>query len=40
MIKGIHGHPNNEFLNIPIIENTMKECDLTERLSSIIIDYP
>jgi len=40
MIKDIHGHKNSEFLRVPIIENTERECELTERLSNAIIEYP
>lgn len=40
MIKGIIGHKNSEFCIIPIIENTEKESQLTERLRNAIICYP
>ena len=40
MIKGIVGHKNSEFCVIPIIENTERECELTERLKNAIICYP
>ena len=36
MIKGIKGHANNEYLYIPIIENTMHEANLKERLASCV----
>lgn len=40
MIKGIPNHSNLEWCRVPIIENTEKECELTERLSNAIIAYP
>ena len=40
MIKGIVGHKNSEFCVVPIIENTERECELTERLKNAIICYP
>ena len=40
MIKGIPGHTNTEWCRVPIIENTEKECDLTDRLRNAIIEYP
>ncbi len=40
MIKGIRGHSNSEFCRVPIIENTERECELTDRLKAAIIEYP
>lgn len=40
MIKGIPGHHNTDWCRVPIIENTEKECDLTERLQNAINAYP
>ena len=40
MIKGIKDHPNSEWCRSPIIENTEKECELTERLKNAIVTYP
>jgi ribulose-5-phosphate 4-epimerase/fuculose-1-phosphate aldolase len=40
MIKGIPGHSNSEWCKVPIIENTEKECELTERLEKALVEYP
>ncbi|KAL4483890.1 hypothetical protein ABPG72_013896 [Tetrahymena utriculariae] len=40
MIKGIPNHHNTEWCVVPIIENTEKECELTERLTNAINAYP
>lgn len=40
MIKGIPNHDNTEWCRVPIIENTKKESELTERLTKAIIAYP
>jgi hypothetical protein len=40
MIKGIKGHKNTEWCRVPIIENTERECLLTERLRKAIIANP
>ena len=40
MIKGIAGHGFYDNLTIPIIENTARECELTDRLRAAIEKYP
>lgn len=40
MIKGISGHGFYSNCVIPIIENTARECELTDRLREAIVDYP
>eukprot|EP00890_Picochlorum_soloecismus_P001087 jgi/Picsp_1/197/NSC_00196-R1_enolase-phosphatase e1 len=40
MIKGIAGHGFYDGLTIPIIENTARECELTDRLRAAIEKYP
>ncbi|KAL6775849.1 hypothetical protein ACKKBG_A18735 [Auxenochlorella protothecoides x Auxenochlorella symbiontica] len=40
MIKGIEGHGFFDTLVVPIIENTARECELTERLQAAIRAYP
>lgn len=40
MIKGIPNHHNTDWCIVPIIENTEKECELTERLAKAINSYP
>jgi len=40
MIKGISGHGFYDTLTIPIIENTARECELTDRLRQAILEYP
>eukprot|EP00208_Stichococcus_sp_RCC1054_P005924 CAMPEP_0206145728 /NCGR_PEP_ID=MMETSP1473-20131121/28286_1 /ASSEMBLY_ACC=CAM_ASM_001109 /TAXON_ID=1461547 /ORGANISM="Stichococcus sp, Strain RCC1054" /LENGTH=486 /DNA_ID=CAMNT_0053542035 /DNA_START=242 /DNA_END=1705 /DNA_ORIENTATION=- len=40
MIKGIAGHGFYDDLVIPIIENTARECELTDRLQAAIKAYP
>jgi methylthioribulose-1-phosphate dehydratase len=40
MIKGITGHKNTDLLIVPIIENTEKESQLTERLKMAVLAYP
>ncbi len=40
MIKGIPQHSNTDWCRIPIIENTERECELTERLRNAIVKYP
>lgn len=40
MIKGIDGHKNTEWCRVPIIENTERECELTESLRNAITSYP
>lgn len=40
MIKGIAGHGFYDNCIVPIIENTARECELTDRLRQAIKDYP
>ena len=40
MIKGIVGHSFYGGCKVPIIENTARECELTDRLSAAIEMYP
>eukprot|EP01023_Acetabularia_acetabulum_P047785 TRINITY_DN503_c0_g2_i1.p1 TRINITY_DN503_c0_g2~~TRINITY_DN503_c0_g2_i1.p1 ORF type:complete len:584 (+),score=92.86 TRINITY_DN503_c0_g2_i1:133-1752(+) len=40
MIKGIMGHGYYDECIVPIIENTARECELTDRLRKAIQDYP
>jgi methylthioribulose 1-phosphate dehydratase/enolase-phosphatase E1 len=40
MIKGIEGMSYRDQLIVPIIENTARECDLTESLERAIAAYP
>lgn len=40
MIKGIENHGFYGHLVVPIIENTARECELTDRLRQAIKDYP
>jgi len=40
MIKGIEGHGFYGNCVVPIIENTARECELTDRLRQAIHDYP
>jgi methylthioribulose 1-phosphate dehydratase/enolase-phosphatase E1 len=40
MIKGIEGHGFYGNCIVPIIENTARECELTDRLRQAIQDYP
>jgi len=40
MLKGIQGHDYLDTFVLPIIENTPKECDLTESLRIAIQEYP
>lgn len=40
MIKGIAGHRFYDNLTIPIIDNTARECELTDRLRAAIDKYP
>lgn len=40
MIKGIAGHGYNDRLQVPIINNTAKECDLAESMAQAISAYP
>ncbi|KAI8464624.1 MAG: HAD-like domain-containing protein [Monoraphidium minutum] len=40
MIKGIEGHGFYGNCIVPIIENTARECELTDRLRQAIADYP
>ena len=38
--QGIEGHGFYGSLVVPIIENTARECELTDRLRQAIKDYP
>jgi len=40
MIKGIKGHKNTDVLRVPVIDNTEREAELTERLRVAITAYP
>lgn len=40
MIKGIAGHGFYDTLRVPIIENTARECELTDRLREAMHKYP
>ena len=40
MIKGIKGHGYYDRLQVPIIENTAKECDLADSMAVAIAAYP
>lgn len=39
-MKGIEGHGFYDNCVVPIIENTARECELTDRLRQAIKDYP
>jgi hypothetical protein len=39
-LQGIEGHGFYGNCIVPIIENTARECELTDRLRQAIIDYP
>ena len=38
--QGIEGHGFYSNLVVPIIENTARECELTDRLRQAMADYP
>jgi len=40
MIKGIAGHGFYDVLTVPVIENTARECELTDRLQEAMKKYP
>eukprot|EP00898_Chlorokybus_atmophyticus_P002980 jgi/Chlat1/3683/Chrsp24S00803 len=40
MIKGIAHHAYGDTLVVPIIENTPRECELTDSLTKAVQDYP
>ena len=40
MIKGIAGHGFYDVLTVPVIENTARECELTDRLQDAMEKYP
>lgn len=40
MIKGISGHGYHDRLQVPIIENTARECDLAESMADAMRRYP
>ena len=39
-LQGIAGHGYYDACTVPIIENTARECELTDRLRQAIKDYP
>lgn len=39
-LQGIEGHGFYGNCIVPIIENTARECELTDRLRQAIADYP
>lgn len=40
MMKGIAGHGFYDNLVVPIIENTARECELTDRMRAAMLAYP
>ena len=40
LLQGIAGHGYYDICTVPIIENTARECELTDRLRQAIKDYP
>lgn len=40
MMKGINGHGFYDKLIVPIIENTARECELTDRMRAAMLQYP
>jgi hypothetical protein len=40
MLQGIEGHGFYGNCVVPIIENTARECELTDRMRQAIQDYP
>lgn len=40
MIKGIRGHGYHDRLEVPIIDNTARECDLADSMAEAIEAYP
>lgn len=40
MMKGINGHGYYDTLTVPIIENTARECELTDRMRFAMLKYP
>lgn len=40
MMKGIAGHGFYDKLTVPIIENTARECELTDRMRAAMLQYP
>ena len=40
LLQGIAGHGYYDNCTVPIIENTARECELTDRLRQAIKDYP
>lgn len=40
MMKGISGHGFYDKLVVPIIENTARECELTDRMRTAMLKYP
>jgi methylthioribulose-1-phosphate dehydratase len=40
MIKGLEGHGYYDVFELPVVDNTAKECDLTDSLREAIAKYP
>lgn len=40
MCKGVDGHGFRDVVEVPIVENTARECELTDRLRAAIAAYP
>lgn len=40
MCKGVDGHGFRDVVEVPIVENTARECELTDRLRAAIKAYP
>ncbi|MGB5813251.1 MAG: methylthioribulose 1-phosphate dehydratase [Polyangiales bacterium] len=40
MVKGIRGHGYHDMLEVPIIDNTARECDLADSMADAIRAYP
>ena len=40
MIKGLEGHGYHDVFSLPVVDNTAKECDLTDSLREAIAKYP
>lgn len=40
MIKGLEGHGYHDVFELPVVDNTAKECDLTDSLREAIDRYP
>lgn len=40
MIKGLMGHGYEDVFVLPVVDNTARECDLTDSLREAITEYP